>query len=325
MPGLLQAPSEGPLYGVKFASALLAEFVGVMLFSLFGSVVPSGNAQQTTGSGGNTGVNGATPPANFAPWGNGLTLAALVYITANISGGHLNPAVTLAALVSRHISILRGFAYIICQIAGACFGSLLVAGLVPQAYVGMGNSGIGCFTAAGGINRGQLFGWELFSTFILVSTVFAVAIGKPNFGIAGPFIVGVALWAMALCSGQYTGAALNPARVLGPAAVFHCHWDLVWIYLLAHIAAALLAGLVAWPLYGDALDLVYQGSSSDGGGKDEEEKPKHKQSNGEKKHDRHSSSEHAMANPMHHRAPQNELLDSQQVLVQETPRGMTMV
>ena len=49
-----------------------------------------------------------------------------VYITANISGGHLNPAVTLAAVVSRHLSILRGIAYIICQIAGACFGSLLV-------------------------------------------------------------------------------------------------------------------------------------------------------------------------------------------------------
>ncbi len=49
-------------------------------------------------------------------------------------------------------------------------------------------------------HAGQLFGWELFATFILVSTVFAVAIGKPNFGVAGPFIVGVALWASALCS-----------------------------------------------------------------------------------------------------------------------------
>ena len=65
-------------------------------------------------------------------------------------------------------------------------------------------------------HAGQLFGWELFSTFVLVSTVFAVAIGKPNFGVAGPLIVGVALWACALCSKLDCS---NPARVQG--AVIH--------------------------------------------------------------------------------------------------------
>ena len=49
-----------------------------------------------------------------------------VYITANISGGHLNPAVTLATMVTGHIGIIKGCAYILCQICGAVFGMLMV-------------------------------------------------------------------------------------------------------------------------------------------------------------------------------------------------------
>ena len=72
MPGLLQTPNDGSWHGYKFVSALAAEFVGVMLFALFGSVVPSGTIAQQ-GSATNSG--GAA--SNFAPWGNGLTLAVL--------------------------------------------------------------------------------------------------------------------------------------------------------------------------------------------------------------------------------------------------------
>lgn len=65
------------------------------------------------------------------------------------------------------------------------------------------------------ISLGQAFGWELLMTFLLLVTIYSVAVGEPSFGIVGPLAIGMALWAAALAGGGYTGAALNPARVLG--------------------------------------------------------------------------------------------------------------
>lgn len=80
--------------------------------------------------------------------------------------------------------------------------------LIPHA------SDVGCFGPSG-INLWQAFGWETIMTFLLVVTVYSVAVGEPSFGIIGPLAIGLALFAAALTGGGYTGAALNPARVLG--------------------------------------------------------------------------------------------------------------
>ncbi|KAL0023511.1 hypothetical protein WJX79_005411 [Trebouxia sp. C0005] len=191
--------------------------------------------------------------APWAPWGNGIALALSVYITANISGGHVNPAVTLAAMLTGHISIVKGLAFIIFQVFGACLGILMIAGLVPGSYVGMGNHGTGCFTTAPGVSLGMLFGWEVIMTFVLVSVVYAVAIGDPSFGAMGPLAVGLSLLALVFAGLNYTGTAINPARALGPAIVFHCHWDKVWLYVIAECVGGLAAGLMAGPLYENLL------------------------------------------------------------------------
>ena len=70
-------------------------------------------------------------------------------------------------------------------------------GLTPNLSVGMGDGGPGCFTPekAFVISKGQAFGWEVVMTFVLVSTVYAVAVGEPSFGNIGPLAVGLALWA----------------------------------------------------------------------------------------------------------------------------------
>eukprot|EP00878_Enallax_costatus_P025762 GHUV01027589.1.p1 GENE.GHUV01027589.1~~GHUV01027589.1.p1 ORF type:complete len:112 (-),score=18.90 GHUV01027589.1:5-340(-) len=80
--------------------------------------------------------------------------------------------------------------------------------LIPHA------SDIGCF-APSHINLWQAFGWETIMTFLLVITVYSVAVGEPSFGIIGPLAIGLAVFAAALTGGGFTGAALNPARVLG--------------------------------------------------------------------------------------------------------------
>ncbi|KAK9804652.1 hypothetical protein WJX73_004701 [Symbiochloris irregularis] len=252
MPGLLQTP-DSHFGWAKFVVALVAEFLGTALFAFCGSATPTGtSSQQGVILDGAQQANWNLGLRNLcqAPWGNGITLAILVFATANISGGHLNPAVTAATIVTGHMSPLKGLMYIITQLGGGCCGILLVAGLVPGARVGMGNAGIGCFHSSEGITQGQLFGWELIMTFILVSVVYAVAVGEPHFGNVGPIAVGLTLFAMVFAGSTYTGTSINPARSFGPAAVYQCYWNQVWLYCIAEFAGGILAGLAAGPLYG---------------------------------------------------------------------------
>ena len=78
----------------------------------------------------------------------------------------------------------------------------------------------------------MLFGWELVLAFILVSTVYACAIGSPNFGNIAPLAVGVSLVLDLLAAAAYSGGGVSPVRVLGPAIVFHCNWNTAWVYML---------------------------------------------------------------------------------------------
>jgi glycerol uptake facilitator-like aquaporin len=163
----------------------------------------------------------------LGPFVNGLALAVLIYTAANISGGHLNPAVTMSTLLCGFYPVLHACLYIILQILGGIFGSLLAAGLLPNGVqIGMGSKGPGCFEPTvdlgGSLTTAQLFGWEVVMTFVLISVVYACGIAKPGHGSFTPLVVGLTLTACAGTGGKWTGAALNPARVIGPAAVFHC-------------------------------------------------------------------------------------------------------
>ncbi|PSC73881.1 glycerol transport activity [Micractinium conductrix] len=208
----------------KLYAALAAEFMGMLLFALYG-----GEARDQA-----------------AAYGNGLALAILVYATANISGGHLNPAVTLGTMISGHLPWRRA----------ACStwapSVLFQVALIPDAHVNMGNEGPGCFTHLGGqyIRKDQLFGWELVMTFVLVSVVYAVAISNPGHGNIGPLAVGYTLFASAFIGGPLTGAALNPARVFGPALIYNCYWSTAPIYIIAEHLGGAIAAVLALMLYG---------------------------------------------------------------------------
>lgn len=219
MPGLLQADAEGTS---RKLAAIGAEFLATLFFSLMG------------------GLGGAAA--------NGLLLAVLVFVTANVSGGHINPAVTVASMATGHTSISRGLAYIVAQVLGATTGSALQLLLVPNA------GKVGCFAPAAGATMGQAFGWEVAGTFLLVVAVYAVAVGEPSFGIVAPLGVGAALFAAATTGGAYSGAAFNPARVLGPAVVFTCWRGSLW-YVLAELLGGLAAAIASWPLYGTGVHL----------------------------------------------------------------------
>ncbi|KAK9846029.1 hypothetical protein WJX84_009303 [Apatococcus fuscideae] len=224
------------LFSFKFAAACFAELLGTLIFSFFGGGLVSEDSQEVA-------------------WLNGLALAILIYVTANISGGHLNPAVTLPTIITGHTGLFKGCIYIVMQLAGAALGSLLLAGIYPGASVGNKALGVGCFElrqtiSTGHLTKGMAFGWEAVMTFTLVATVYSVALGTPNFGNVGPLIIGLVLAASAMLASDKTGAALNPARALGPTFVYQCNWSQIWVYVVAELAGGLVAGIMSWPLYG---------------------------------------------------------------------------
>lgn len=158
-------------------------------------------------------------------------------------------AVTFSTFICGYYPLLHSAVYVIMQVVGAICGSLLVNSLTPYdtIYVGMGDGGPGCFDQKSinhDISKSQIFGWEVVMTFTLISTVYACGIAKPGHGSMTPLAVGFSLIACAGAGGKYTGAALNPARVLGPLAVYKCGKDVAVIYILAELLAALLACVI---------------------------------------------------------------------------------
>lgn len=194
------------------ALALASEFFGVLLFTLFGS------------------FGGAAA--------NGAALAVYVYMVVVHSGGQLNPSVTLATAISGHTAFLQAVTYILAQFAGCIVGAAVGRGLKPDSVVAPG-----VFVPIG-ISDAQLFGWEFLMTLTLVVTVYAVAVSAKGAGNVGAGVIGLSLYAMATTGGQYTSGALNFARVLGPAVVYH-RYEHIWVYFLAHLAAAVMASIWA--------------------------------------------------------------------------------
>lgn len=244
MPGLLQTPDD--MFGsARFTCAVAAELLGSMMFAFIGSASLYVATSVLT-------ANGTIPPnVVMAAFANGLMLAVAIFATANVSGGHITPTVTIATMITGHIQIIKGICYIVAQIVGSIFASLLIAGLVPGSYIGMGNGGTGCFGGVSSdITNGMLFGWEFVLSFILVSLVYAVAIGEPSFGNIAPFAAGLSLTVDLFAGAAFSTGGVSPARVLGPAVVFHCHWNKVWVMVLGECVGAIVAGLLAVPLYG---------------------------------------------------------------------------
>ena len=127
----------------------------------------------------------------------GLTVGIVVWCIAHVSGGHINPAVTLSFLVTRRISIFRTIFYIIAQCAGAVAGASLLRALTPKGS----NDGLCAPAPAFELSFVKACSFELSVTFLLVFTVFATCDGRRNgFGL-GPLAIGLSitcghLWAV---------------------------------------------------------------------------------------------------------------------------------
>lgn len=176
-----------------------------------------------------------------------FVLAIMITVTMNISGGHLNPAVTFGLLVARKIDLRTALPYVAAQLAGAVLGALLVKYAIPS-NVGRVLS-YGTPVIASSITLGQAITIEAVLTFFLVSAFFGTLV-SPDAPKVGGFGVGLVLLFAILVGGPLTGAALNPARAFGPALVSG-NWlgQAVWWVgpLLGGLAAGLLWKLVLLP------------------------------------------------------------------------------
>jgi aquaporin Z len=189
-------------------------------------------------------VNGGFPNSGIGLLGialaHAVALSVMVTATMTISGGHLNPAVTVGLLVARRIDPASAAAYIVTQLVAASIAAFTVKLLLPPGAVRAALLGVPVIASS--VTLGQAIGIEAVLTFFLVSAVFGTAVSPDAPRVAG-FGIGLVLLFDILVGGPLTGAAMNPARAFGPAAVAG-QWlghVVYWVGpLIGAIAAALL-------------------------------------------------------------------------------------
>ncbi|MBI4602804.1 MAG: aquaporin [Planctomycetes bacterium] len=176
---------------------------------------------------------------------HGLALSMAVFATGHISGGHINPAVTLAMFATKRISLAGAAAYIASQCAGAAIASVLHKSLFPAAAVQATRLGATLGTAPNQavLGTGGTLIVEAILTFLLITTIFGVAVDPRGPKNVYGFAIGLTVCFDILCAGPLTGASMNPARSFGPALAGG-YWEWHHVYWLGPILGAVAGGLL---------------------------------------------------------------------------------
>ncbi|GIW34388.1 MIP/aquaporin family protein [Meiothermus sp.] len=211
--------------------ALIAEFLGVFALCFVG-----------------IGAIAATQGGDLmvVALAHGLAIGLSVVALGALSGGHFNPAVTFGMLITGRISPVGAVGYWVAQLLGGVVAAFFIGALYGGTAVADG-------TPAPGANHTaiQALMMEIFLTFFLVSVIFGSAVFN-NFSYAG-LAIGLAVTMDILAGGPISGAAMNPARVLGPA-IIGGEWNAHWVYWAGPLVGAGLAALLYDFLYSRKAD-----------------------------------------------------------------------
>lgn len=169
---------------------------------------------------------------------HGLILAVMISATGHISGAHFNPAVSIAMWATGRLPASSTIAYIAAQCAGAVVAALLLISAYPAAVWTAAQ--LGTPAAAAGVGAAQAVLVEVVLTFFLVFVIFGTAVDERGPNHLAGFAIGLTVAADILAGGPVTGAAMNPARALGPALVGG-FWTLHWVYWVGPVIGGLLA------------------------------------------------------------------------------------
>jgi aquaporin Z len=162
----------------------------------------------------------------------GLTVLAMIYAFGDVSGAHLNPAVTAAFAAAGRFPWREVPGYMGAQLAGAFLASTLLRVLFPDDHY------LGATLPAG--SGSQSFVLEVVLTFILMLVILSVSTGAKEKGITTGIAIGAVIAMEAMFAGPISGASMNPARSLSPAVVSG-HLENLWVYLAGPFLGALLA------------------------------------------------------------------------------------
>ncbi|KAL5565672.1 hypothetical protein UlMin_028836 [Ulmus minor] len=227
----------------SFYRAVIAEFIATLLFLYITVLTVIGYSQQTDDQAGGNECNGVGILG--IAWAFGGMIFILVYCTAGISGGHINPAVTFGLFLARKVSLLRAVFYMVAQCLGAICGCGLVKAFQKSYYKRYGG---GANMLADGYNKGVGLGAEIIGTFVLVYTVFSATDPKRNardshVPVLAPLPIGFAVFMVHLATIPITGTGINPARSFGAAVIYNQEkaWDDQWLFWVGPFIGAAIA------------------------------------------------------------------------------------
>jgi len=231
---------------LKFWRAVLAEFFGMVIFLLSVSLVaqPWSNEYSTVNGTEIINKGSVDSSANHIEigLGIGLSITTCAVMIGHVSGGHLNPAVSLGAIFAGRISVFQGLFYIPAQMVGGIVGSSIAYGLTPKYMRDF--SGLGAVGLGKGVTPAQGFGLELMFTFVLVFFVLSITDSHKTVDTYGTVLaIGVCIVVCHLFLIPMTGCGINPARAFAPAVVMR-KWADQWCYWVGPIVAAPLAALL---------------------------------------------------------------------------------
>lgn len=219
----------------RIAPKLLAEFIGTFALIFIGA-----GAAAVVGDG--VGLPGIAAIA-FA---HGLTIMVFAFAYGSVSGGHMNPAVTVGVLVAGAMGVGEAIGYIVSQLVGGVAGALFLSVVLGGAGTGLGMPALAHDLALGAtsltITPAAGFMIEAVLAFFLVTVVLSTAVAG-RAGNLAPLAIGMTLTLNIIMGGALTGAAFNPARALGPM-VATGNFNDAWLYVTAPVVGAIVAAVV---------------------------------------------------------------------------------
>src|ERR1700747_321724 len=219
----------------QLAPKLVAEFIGTFAFVFIGA-----GAAAVIGDG--VGLPGIAAIA----LAHGLAIMAFAFAYGPISGGHMNPAVTVGVLAAGAMRAGEALGYILSQLLGGIAGALLVRAVLGGATPGRGAPPLahGLILGATSLTITPAAGFVIEATlaFFLVTVVLSTAVAG-RAGNLAPFAIGMTLTLNIIMGGALTGAPFNPARALGPMVATGNFTD-AWLYVAAPIVGGIIAALV---------------------------------------------------------------------------------
>ncbi|XP_027715512.1 aquaporin-8 isoform X2 [Vombatus ursinus] len=219
----------------KYLQPCIVELLGSALFIFIGCLSVIENAE---------GVGRLQPAL-----AHGLALGITIAFLGKISGGHFNPAVSLAVMLIGGLNYMMLIPYCVSQLCGGIIGAALAKAVSTEERF-LNASGAAFTTIRGADQVGGAVVAEVIMTLLLLLTVCMAAVNEKSKSPLAPFCIGFAVTVDILAGGAISGACMNPARAFGPAVVAS-YWQYQWVYWVGPLAASLITGILIRVLIGD--------------------------------------------------------------------------